>query len=138
MAFASVARATGLAAATLVQRFGSREAMVLAALQAQWDRAEAVLARADLPLNAKGAVALLKTLPDVAALVCQSQRHPALRARAHSWRGAVLSKLAAQLGGGAKGAEAAAAAFALWQGQSLWKSHGDKGFRLKDTLRRLT
>ena len=37
VAFASVARATGLAAPTLVQRFGGRDAMVERALLAGWE-----------------------------------------------------------------------------------------------------
>lgn len=137
VAFASVGRSCGLAASTLVQRFGSREAMVQAALNRQWQQAEAALARAECTRTPKGAQQLLKVLPDVVPLVVLCLRYPALRGRAEAWRASVLLQLTVCLGGGAKAAEAAAMLFSVWQGQALWKDAGDKGFRLKDVVRRL-
>ena len=42
--FRAVGRATGLAPATLVQRYGSAEGMLMAAMQDGWDQADAALA----------------------------------------------------------------------------------------------
>ena len=61
LTFAAVAKATGLAAATLVQRFGSRDAMLVAALQRAWDQLGAQTREADAVFAAtpEGAVQLL-------------------------------------------------------------------------------
>jgi AcrR family transcriptional regulator len=143
VAFSSVARATGLAAPTLAQRYGTRDAMVLAALTDAWDLLDAATLRAagDAPLSAKGAVQLLKTLGGDGgadfALLAAELRDPALRGRAARWRMAVLSALAVRLGGGSKGREAAALLFAAWQGQALWHRAGGDAVRIKDAVRRL-
>lgn len=145
VAFSSVARATGLAAPTLVQRYGSREGMVKAALLAAWNGLEARTdeAEAGAALNAKGAVALLKALgddeggPDDLALLAVEFRDADLRARAEAWRARVEAALASRLGGGARGREIAAILFAAWQGQALWSMAGGRGFRLKDAVKRL-
>ena len=144
VAFSAVARATGLAAPTLVQRYGARDAMLRAALLAAWDELEATTAKAetDAPLSVKGALALLKSLADDSesgdiTLLAADFRDPVLRVRAAAWRARVELALAARLGGGAKGREAAGLMFAVWQGQSLWQAAGDKTFRLKDAIKRL-
>lgn len=145
VAFSSVARVTGLAAPTLVQRYGSREGMVKAALLSAWDALEARTdeAEAVAALNAKGAVALLKALnddeggPDDLGLLAIEFRDADLRARAEAWRARVESALASRLGGGSRGREIAAILFAAWQGQALWSLAGGRGFRLKDAVKRL-
>jgi len=143
VSFATVAQATGLAPPTLVQRFGSRDAMVSAALHAAWAAIEArtTEAEAEAPLGAKGALALLKALgaeaPDL-ALLAADFRDPALRERAANWRARVEAALALRLGGGDKGRDIAALLFAAWQGQMLWHPAGGKAFRLKDALRRFS
>lgn len=144
--FASVARATGLAAPTLVQRYGARDAMVRAALLAAWDGLQDVTARAEAgaAMTAKGAQAILKALTAEASDIADMSRlaadfrDPALRRRATDWRRQVETALSARLGDGAKGREAAAMLFALWQGQLLWQTAGDKGFRLKDAVKRIS
>ncbi len=146
VSFASVARASGLAAPTLVQRFGNRENMVRAALLHALDALEAATARAeaDAPTNPKGAQAFLKALgadaPETGdlSLLAADFRDPALRDRATTWRAQVETALTLRLGGGAKGREAAAILFAAWQGQLLWQAAGGKGFKLKDALKRLS
>ncbi len=141
VAFAAVARDTGLAAPTLVQRYGSRDAMLRAALLDAWDVLDAATEAAEgaAEMNTKGALALLKALDTRdAALRAADMRDTALRARATAWRARVETGLATRLGGGAKGREAAALLFALWQGQALWQDAGDKGFRLKDAVKRLS
>ncbi len=145
VSFGSVSRATGLAPATLVQRYGSREGMVQAALCAGWDRLDEACARAEAeaPTGAKGAAVLLKALgaetgADVdLSLLAADFRDASLRERAAAWRGRVENALALRLGGGAKGREGAAILFAAWMGQVLWQGAGGKGFRLKDALKRL-
>jgi AcrR family transcriptional regulator len=145
VAFSSVSRATGLAAPTLVQRYGSRDAMLRAALMQAWDGLEAATgaAEAEAPLSAKGAAQLLKALSGEEAqtadlaLLAADFRDSALRARAAAWRDRVEGALALRLGGGAKGREAAAILFAAWQGQALWHLAGERSFRIKDAIRRL-
>lgn len=140
VAFASVSRATGLAAPTLVQRFGSRDGMVQLALIAAWDALDlaTAAAEADAPLNAKGAHALLKALgaPDT-PLLAVNVSSSALRQRAKAWRNRVEAALAQRLEGPHPD-QAAAMLFAAWQGQLHWNSAGGKGFRLKDAVRTLS
>lgn len=146
VAFGPVARQTGLAAATLVQRFGSRDAMVQAALCDGWDRLDAACqtAEAESPLTAKGAAGFLKRLGAETAggaelsLLAVDFRDAVLRQRAAQWRARVETALALRLGGGAKAREAAAVLFAAWMGQVMWLPAGGKGFKLKDALKRLT
>lgn len=144
VAFGSVARATGLAAPTLVQRYGSRDGMVQAARLAQWDAADAALARCEGEAGdgAKGAQALLKALGDDdgpgIGLTEVDLRDPVLRARAEGWRQRVEGALALRLGGGDKAQMQAALLFATWQGGLAWQQAGGRAFRLKDMVKRLT
>ncbi len=146
VSFGSISKATGLAGPTLVQRFGSREGMLKAALSDAWDRlaAETEAAEANAPLSAKGAQAFLKALgadaPESAdlSLLAADFRDPDLRARAEAWRAQVERALAIRLGGGARGRESASILFSAWQGQLLWQTAGGKSFRVKDALKRLT
>ena len=137
VAFSAIARATGLAAPSLVQRYGALSDMVQAAWLAEWDRLDALAdtALAEVDAAGKGPQALLKSLgPETsAALLAASQRDAALRDRAAHWRNKVEAALAARL----RDAEAAAMLFAAWQGQLLWQGAGDKGFKLKDAIKRL-
>ena len=138
VAFSSVARATGLSAPSLVQRYGALPDMIRAALHGEWDRIDArtTQAIAEMSASAKGPQSLLKALspapgPTVLAAALRDAR---LRDRARLWRNRVEAALA-QTGGDS---EAAAILFAAWQGQSLWDGIGDKGFRLKDAIKRLS
>lgn len=142
VSFSTVARAGGLAAPTLVQRYSTRDSMVRRALLDGWDDLDRRTAEAEAGagLTEKGAVALLKSLADMAdlALLAADFRDADLRDRAAAWRMRVEAALAARLGGGAKGREAAAMMFAAWQGQALWEAAGGRGFRLKDAAKRLS
>ncbi len=143
VSFGTVAAATGLAPATLAQRFGSRDSMVQNALATAWDEIEIATqnVEAAAPLNAKGAALLLKSLTeiamvaDISALTMQF-RNPTLCAMASTWRAQVENALSIRLGGGPTGKERAALIFAAWQGQLLWQNSGGKGFKLKDALKR--
>lgn len=141
VAFGTVARQTGLAAPSLVQRYGNRDGMIRAALLEGWESlTQATMAADTAEATSQG---LLKALTDPAAemaepaLMAPCLRDPALRDAAAHWRSIVHVALARRLGGGAKGAEAAAILFAAWQGRLIWESAGGKGFRLKDATRRL-
>ena len=138
VAFSSVARATGLAAPSLVQRYGALTSMVQAALLAEWDRLDALAdtALTEIAVAGKGPQALLKALGPqaTAALLAASLRDAALRERAANWRTKVEAALEAKLHDG----EAAALLFATWQGQLLWDRLGSKGFKLKDAFKRLS
>jgi AcrR family transcriptional regulator len=138
--FGPVARATGLAAPTLVQRFGDRDGMVRAALMTAWDRLDAHLA--DCAARGGTPQAFLKGLSEQEDLhpsltLFYSRGDPQVRDRATAWRAAVEGVLAQRLGGGAKARDGAALLFAAWQGQMLWQIAGGKAFRLKDAVRRL-
>jgi AcrR family transcriptional regulator len=141
VAFSSVARATGLAAPTLVQRFGTRDQMIRMALDQSWDALMAKTAAASASdTTPQGFLkALSEDAPDAAdlTLLALEFRDPALRKRAEEWRMSVETALALRFGGGAKGREAAAILFAAWQGQLLWQVAGGKAFRLKDAVKRL-
>ncbi|MDO8885187.1 MAG: transcriptional regulator [Pseudotabrizicola sp.] len=144
--FAMVSRATGLAAPTLVQRYGSQDGMVREALLAGWDALDRATdaAEGQSDMSVKGAQMLIKALSETSGdaadlpLLVAHLDDPTLRLRAMAWRVRVEQALAVRLGGGAKGREAAALLFAAWQGQMLWQAAGDKGFRLKDAIKRLT
>ena len=144
VSFASVAKATGLAAPTLVQRFGSRDGMVQAALLAAWDALDAATAAAIDATADKGPQGLLKALlaepraEAEGAVLAMNLRDGDLRLRAAGWRATVESALALRLGSGVKARETAALLFAAWQGQALWAAAGGNGFRLKDAVKRLT
>lgn len=139
VSFSSIAAVTGLAAPTLVQRYGSRDGMVRAARTAAWDKLQAATIKVIAATEDKGPQALLKALGtvDPGSLV-SDQRDPDLAQRAAVWQATVESTLALRLGTGAKARETAALLFAAWQGQLLWSRAGQSGFKLKDAVRRLT
>lgn len=137
--FSLVAGESGLSGASLVQRYTSRDGMVLSARLAGWDRLDGALSEADAaaPAGADGAAALLKALAAGGCgedLVLLVQDLGACPERAAAWRMAVEAALARRLGGDA---EAARAAFALWQGRLLWTGAGGKGPKLRAAVQRL-
>lgn len=145
--FGAVSRATGLAGPTLVQRFGSQDRMVHAALMAGWDALDHLIgqAEAEADLSPKGAQALLKSLTGLVAqegvapaLFAAHLRDTTLRGRATLWRARLEQALALRLAPGEKGQELASIVFSAWQGQLLWQHAGGKGFRIKDVIKRLT
>lgn len=136
--FGTVAAATGLAASTLVQRYGSLAGMLRATRVAAWETLETRTTAAIAETSDKGVPALLKALGavDVHGLA-SDLRDPALATPALAWRARLEAALADRLGGGQKAREAASLLFAAWQGQALWGRDGDSGFRLKDAVKRL-
>lgn len=138
VSFARVGRLTGLAPATLVQRFRGLDRMMNAALIAGWDQADAALAEASAAAeDTKGLLQILKSLPPNTELLAASGRDEALRKRAADWRTATEAALAMRMPGKGKAAQSAAVLFAFWQGQTAWQDMGGKGAKLKDVLKRL-
>lgn len=137
VAFSTVAQATGLSAPSLVQRYGALPDMIRAALIGEWDRIGAVTTAAIAEMNgsSKGSQALLKALSPAPgpAVLAASLRDAKLRDRARDWRARVEAALD-QHGGDT---DAAAMLFAAWQGQAMWEGLGDKGFKMKDAIKRL-
>ena len=134
--FSAIARATGLAAPSLVQRYGALPAMLHATFAAEWDRLDALAdhAIAEVKAEGKGPQAVLKALtPASPALLAATARHGDLSERAARWRAKVQAALATRPGG-----SEAAMLFAVWQGQVLWSATGEKGFKIKDAIKRLT
>lgn len=145
VSFGTVGAETGLAPATLVQRFVSRDAMLAAALMRGWDAADAALQRCEAlaPPSGQNAVAFVKRLTEALAplpllpLLMAAQDDARLRSRAGDWRRTVEASLAARIGKGPdKAAETAAALFAAWQGRMLWAGTSGGDFRLGTLVKR--
>lgn len=144
LTLAAVGVAAGLSPATLVQRYGTREALVRAALLRMWDRLDEATARADArhPVTVEGAVSLLASLTgrysgsgDEMAqgllLLREDFRDPALRARGVAWGAALTGALGRRLSGDAGRAEVLGRLMASqWQGCLIWW-----GFSREGTLR---
>lgn len=133
LTFASLAKACGLSAATLVQRFGSKEDLKRRALLHAWDHLDGETARvaAALPKTPAGAVRLLVGLSgDYGGIEAYAEgllvlredlRDPILRKRGAAWKAALTEALdgcfrdipAAPVGVGLMMAS-------IWQGALLW------------------
>lgn len=140
LTFQTASAAGGLSPATLVQRFGSKEALLRAALLRMWDALDARTAAADAnhALDPEGAIALLVRLSsgygataDETAqgllLLREDFRDPELRARGAAWHNALSAALARRLGGDPELGRLMAS---QWQGAVLWW-----GFSRAGTLR---
>jgi AcrR family transcriptional regulator len=131
MTFAAVAAETGLSAATLVQRFGGKAALVQAALLRAWDLLDARTAEADAvaPPTPTGAVALLVALSgdygdDYAEgllVLREDLRDPALRRRGAAWGRVLAEALGRRLADSAgPRPDLGRLMAAQWQGSVLW------------------
>ena len=137
VSFGNLSRATGLAASTLAQRFGTVEGLQSAAACAGWEEMSQALDAADQASQGKGPQSLLKALEaDDMPLVRQltlSQRAPgAMEAAAH-WRARVEMTLTLRIGQGEKARQQAQLLFAAWQGRLIWQM---EELRLKDLVKR--
>lgn len=105
LTFAALAKATGLSASTLVQRFTSKPKLIQSALLHAWDRLDqktATLA-AHMPRTPGGAVSMLVALSgDYGGIEAYAEgllvlredlRDPALRARGARWKAALSAAL---------------------------------------------
>jgi AcrR family transcriptional regulator len=141
LTFSKASAAVGLASATLVQRFGTRDAMIEAVLMHAWDQlaARTVAADNEFPLNPGGAISLLlRLMPGSAAeynfaegllLLREDLRNPKLRARGCAWGQYLADALSRRLGPNAEDAEQLGwQMLAIWQGGGIWwafKRDGD-------------
>ncbi|KQU96574.1 TetR/AcrR family transcriptional regulator [Devosia sp. Root105] len=143
LTFASASAVTGLSPATLVQRYGNREALLRAALLWMWDQLDLNVAGADAShtVDPEGAIALLVRLSagygagDEAAqgllLLREDFRDPALRARGVAWNQAMTQALGRRLSQDPARQELLGRLMASqWQGAVLWW-----GFSREGTLR---
>lgn len=141
--FAAVAARSGLAAPSLVERYGNRDQMVQAALADGWDRLDQTTEQAIAASGkgSKGAATLLKSLapsdpalppPELPVLLGQLLDAD-LRTRAGAWRTRVITALADKLGH--PGHDRAEMLFAAWQGRLFWEPMTDSAFRLRDAAR---
>ena len=133
LTFAAVAAVTGLATATLVQRFGSKPALLQAALLRAWDQLDARTAAADAaaPPTVAGAVELLVALSvdyadDAYAegllLLREDLRDPALRVRGERWGEALAEALGRRLADASGPRPDLGRLMASqWQGALLWR-----------------
>jgi AcrR family transcriptional regulator len=127
LTFASVAAASGLSGATLVQRFGSKDGLRRAALQRAWDGLQARTRElaATTPPTPEGAVELLVGLSGAYAdfdryaenllILREDLRDPVLRARGAAWEQELVAALEARCGAGSGHLLAA-----HWQGAVTW------------------
>ncbi|MCB6177677.1 transcriptional regulator [Rhodobacter sp. Har01] len=138
VSFGTVARASGLAASTLAQRYGSVAGMLAAAARDGWAGLIGATAAAEAEAADKGPQGFLKALDNAAReapmLLALGARDAAAAEAAAQWRGAVEAALARRLGNGERARQSAQALFALWQGQVLW---GGSEVKIKDIARRL-
>jgi AcrR family transcriptional regulator len=148
LTFASASAVTGLSPATLVQRYGNREALLRAALLWMWDQLDLTMAGADAthPVDAEGAIALLVRLSagygagDDAAqgllLLREDFRDPLLRARGVAWNQALTQALGRRLSDDPEQQVLLGRLMASqWQGAVLWWGFSRQG-TLRSVLRR--
>lgn len=131
LSFGTLARATGLSGATLVQRFGSKPALIKAATSHAWDQLDRATADAivSAPDGAEGVVALLvalsgygdiETYADNLLILREDLRDPDLRARGRAWHAVLAEAIRARLPD--RGEALATLILDQWQGSLLWWS----------------
>jgi AcrR family transcriptional regulator len=133
LSFAKAAEVAGLAAPTLVQRFGTRAGMVEAVLLRAWDQLDEATAAADLEAapHPAGAIELLLRLTnpgsadydftDGLLLLREDIRNPVLRARGSEWGVRLAEALGRRLSDDADRAiELGWQMASLWQGTLIW------------------
>jgi AcrR family transcriptional regulator len=132
LTFARAGRAAGLSPATLVQRHGSREALLQATLLRAWDRLDAETAAADAeePITPEGAIrVLLRLMPpemaernatDGLLLLREDIRNPVLRARGAAWGQHLALALGRRLDDGAEAERLGWQMASMWLGAQTW------------------
>ena len=133
LTFAEVAKRVGLSAATLVQRYGNKQAMVHATLLRAWDDLDAQTAEADAvcAISPEGAIALVLSLSGSAPeidnygnglmLLREDMRDPQLRDRGAAWGRALSKALGRRLTDDPMRQSSLGKLMASqWQGAQLW------------------
>lgn len=133
LTFSALSAEVGLAPATLVQRFGTKAALLQAALLRAWDVLDAATAAADARAGPgpEGVVALVVALSgqydpaedaDQILLLREDLRDPVLRARGQAWIAALAAAVERRLPGAPTGV--GRLVVAQWQGAlTLWQFH---------------
>lgn len=150
LSFAKASQAAGLAAATLVQRFGTRAGMVEAVLLRAWDRLDEETAMADEAASPDpvGAIELLLRLTnsgsaeydftDGLLLLREDIRNPLLRARGAEWGAHLADALGRRLCDDAgRGAQLGWQMASLWQGTLVWwafRRDAEPEVKVRETL----
>ena len=140
LTLAAVGKAAGLAAATLVQRFASRDALIRAALERAWDGLDAATADADAreAEDFDGALAVLAALsptPAAAAdyvdgllLLREDLTDPVLRARGVAWLETLALALGRRLTADPQARRPLGRLMVCqWQGAQIWWAFGRRG-----------
>ncbi len=144
LTFATLARACGLSASTLVQRFKSKADLVRSTLSYAWDGLDEKTATfsAKAPKTPAGAIQLLTMLSkdygeieayaDALLILREDLRDPALRARGAKWK-AVLTRALEECFAAVPHAPRGIGLLmaSQWQGSLLWWSFDPKG-RVED------
>lgn len=133
LTFARAGQAAGLSPATLVQRYGNRDALLQATLLRAWDHldAETMAADAEEPITPKGAIRLLlRLMPPEAAeknatdgllLLREDIRDPVLRGRGAAWGRRLALALGRRLTAHVDDIERLGWQMAsVWQGTQIW------------------
>jgi AcrR family transcriptional regulator len=131
LTFAALGEATGLAPATLVQRFGSKEGLLQAALLHAWDLLDVSTAKADqrLPVTPEGAIRLAMLLSaadggqvgEGMLLLLEDFRDPVLRARGLAWGNALAAAFGRRLAAEPTAQQRLGRLMAAqWQGALIW------------------
>lgn len=133
LSFGSLASEIGLAASTIVQRFGSKAALLRAALALAWDRLDDATASATsaAAVDSSGVVDLLVALSgqydahdfaDQLLVLREDLRDPVLRARGEAWIGDLVRAIEVRLASVPGGADGLGQLIvAHWQGTlTVW------------------
>ncbi len=133
LTFVRAAKAAGLSPATLVQRYGDREALLEATLLRAWDRLDAETEAADAtaaPTPAGAIAFLLRLMPtenaerdatDGLLLLREDIRNPTLRRRGAAWGNRVAEALGRRLSSDAgEGRRLGWEMASVWQGALVW------------------
>lgn len=132
LTFARAGQAAGLSPATLVQRYGNREALLQATLLRAWDHLDAETAAADAeePITPDGAIRLLlRLMPPEAAernatdgllLLREDIRDPMLRARGAAWGRRLALALGRRLDNTSDGERLGWQMASVWLGAQTW------------------
>jgi len=140
LTFASLAQACGLSAATLVQRFGTKDRLKQGALLHAWDHLDkkTALLAAAAPKTPEGAISLLSGLSkdyggiesyaEGLLVLREDLRDPVLRARGAAWK-SILSRALDDCFDGLQYApeDIGLLMAAQWQGSLLWWSFDPQG-----------
>lgn len=136
--FQAIAAATGLSPATLVQRFGTKQKMLRAALVRAWDHLDGATEKADAESGPtpSGAVAMLvkltgdgdKELATGLLVLREDFRDSVLRRRGARWGETLAAALGRRLGRrGKPRPDLGRLMAAQWQGAMLWWGFSQAG-----------